>query len=146
MNPLLRLPLFLALGVVSSSRGAADPGPLEVIKLDQQPWYTAEDRAVARELVSPRNSRAKNINVADIRIPAGVAVKPHYHKVIEEIYHVTAGSGIMIIDGRETPVVAGDTIVIRPGERHAIRNETREDLRLLVTCTPAWTPECLIFD
>lgn len=119
---------------------------IEVVKIEEQTWYEAEDRAVAREIASPRNSRAQKLSIADIKLPPGVSVRAHYHEVIEEIYYISAGSGILFIDGKEKRVVKGDAIVIRPGERHSIRNDTEEELRLIVTCTPAWTPDCLIFD
>ena len=146
-NPprLFALTLLLALPLMANPTDSAAP-KIEVVTLDQQPWYTAEDRAVAREVVSPRNSRARQVSIADIIIPAGVTVKEHYHKVIEEIYFVTGGEGIMRINGVDQPVTKGQAIVIRPGERHSIRNATNADLHLLVTCTPAWTPDCLIFD
>jgi mannose-6-phosphate isomerase-like protein (cupin superfamily) len=120
---------------------AQSPAPvparvIEVVQIERQPWYEADDKAVAREIASPRNSRARQMSIADIIIPAGVAVKPHYHKVIEEIYYVTGGQGVMIIDA----------VVIRPGERHSVRNDSKAELRLIVTCTPAWTPDCLIFN
>ena len=86
------------------------------------------------------------MSIADIISPAGVVVKPHYHKVIEEIYHVTVGSGIILIDGREARIGLGDAVVIRPGARHSARNDTAAELRLIVTCTPPRTPDCLIFD
>jgi mannose-6-phosphate isomerase-like protein (cupin superfamily) len=125
----------------------ATPSPgIQVVQIAKQPWYEADDKAVAREIASPRNSRAQTLSIADIIIPAGVAVKPHYHKVIEEIYYVTAGSGIMTLDGRETRIGVGDAVVIRPGERHSVRNDTAAELRLIVTCTPPWTPDCLVFD
>jgi mannose-6-phosphate isomerase-like protein (cupin superfamily) len=66
--------------------------------------------------------------------------------VIEEIYFVTAGEGIMTINGVDRKIETGDAVVIRPGERHSVRNPTAAELRLIVTCTPAWTPDCLIFD
>lgn len=119
---------------------------IQVVKLEEQPWFEADDKAVAREIASPRNSRAQELSIADIIIPAGVKVKPHYHKVIEEIYFVSEGSGIMLLDGKTRKVVKGDAIVVRPGERHSIHNDTINELRLIVTCTPAWTPDCLIFD
>jgi len=136
----------LALMPTTSQSASPAPGSIEVVAVGDQPWYTAEDRAVAREIASPRNSRARQLSIADIIIPAGVAVKPHYHKVIEEIYYVTGGRGIMTINGVDRPVGVGDAIVIRPGERHSVRNETRDELRLIVTCSPAWTPDCLLFD
>jgi oxalate decarboxylase/phosphoglucose isomerase-like protein (cupin superfamily) len=78
---------------------AAPPPVIQVIQIEKQPWYEADDKALAREIASPRNSQAQALRIADIIIPAGVAVKPHYHKVIEEIYYVTAGSGIMMLTG-----------------------------------------------
>jgi mannose-6-phosphate isomerase-like protein (cupin superfamily) len=130
---------------------AQSPAPvparvIEVVQIERQPWYEADDKAVAREIASPRNSRARQMSIADIIIPAGVAVKPHYHKVIEEIYYVTGGQGVMIIDGVEQKIGVGDAVVIRPGERHSVRNDSKAELRLIVTCTPAWTPDCLIFN
>ena len=129
-----------------ATAAVAKPTTPEVVHLDKQPWYLAEDRAEAREIVSPRNSHAQNLSIADIRIPPGVSVKAHRHLVIEEVYHVVAGTGAMMIEGVEMTITRGDTVVIRPGERHGIRNDTAEELRLVVTCTPPWTPECLVFD
>jgi mannose-6-phosphate isomerase-like protein (cupin superfamily) len=130
----------------SADTPAPTPAGVAVVHLDDQPWYTADDHAVAREIVSLRNSRARQVSIADIRIPPGVAVRTHHHKVIEEIYFVTGGSGIMTINGAERRIGVGDAVVIRPGERHSVRNDTKEDLRMIVTCTPPWTPDCLLFD
>ena len=140
--------LFLGLlaGYILAEHHGSKAGDIEVVKLEEQAWYEADDKAVAREIASPRNSRAEKLSIADIIIPAGVKVKPHYHKEIEEIYFVSDGSGIMWLDGKEKKVVKGDAIVIKPGERHSIHNNTEEELRLIVTCTPPWTPESLIFD
>ena len=144
---LIVLPILCLLGgYLPANHHGANSDDIEVVKLEEQTWYEADDKAVAREIASPRNSRAEKLSIADIIIPAGVKVKPHYHKEIEEIYFVSGGSGIMWLDGKEKKVVKGDAIVIKPGERHSIHNNTEEELRLIVTCTPPWTPDCLIFD
>ncbi len=145
MKPILALLALVALSVTMQAEPPSSPA-IEVVHLEKQPWYVAEDRAVAREIASPRNSRAANLSIADIAIPAGVAVRTHYHKVIEEIYFVTAGGGVMTIDGKEQRVGVGDAVVIRPGERHSVRNDGAVELHMIVTCTPPWTPDCLIFD
>lgn len=116
------------------------------VRLGDQPWSVADDHAVAREMVSPRNSRATRLSIADIRIPPGVAVRPHRHEVIEEVYHVVSGTGWMTVAGKGLRIAPGDSVVILPGERHDVVNDGAEDLRLVVTCTPPWTPECLVFD
>lgn len=119
---------------------------MEVINIEKQPWMTADDHAVARQIVSPSNSRAKQVSIADIIVPAGVTIRKHHHAVIEEIYYVTAGEGIMWLNGATQKVGVGDAVVIRPGDVHSISNPTKTDLRMIVTCTPAWTPDCLLFD
>ena len=122
------------------------PGGIEVISIEKQPWYEAEDKAVAREFASPRNSRAELISVADIIIPGGVKVVPHKH-AWEEIYMVTAGKGLMMLEGKTVEVVAGDSVVILPNEWHTIENaDPKEELRLTVVCAPAWRPDGLVFD
>jgi len=124
-----------------------EPQPaVEVVHLKEQPWMTAEDHAVARQIVSPSNSRAQKLSIADIIVPPGVEIRKHRHAVIEETYYVTAGQGLMWINGAISEVVAGDALVILPGEVHSIRNDSSEELRLIVTCVPPWSPDCLIFD
>ena len=119
---------------------------IEIISIDEQGWYNADDGAVAREYASPRNSRASKLSIADIAIPAGLTVRPHYHREIEEIYHIVSGNGTMLLNGESAYVGPGDTVVIRPGERHGIRNDGPGELKMIVTCTPPWTPDCMEFD
>ena len=119
---------------------------MEVINIENQPWSIADDHAVARQIVSPSNSRARQVSIADIIVPAGITIRKHHHAVIEEIYYVTAGEGTIWLNGMTQKVAAGDAVVIRPGEVHSISNPATDDLRMIVTCIPAWTPDCLIFD
>lgn len=118
---------------------------VEVIELDSQPWYEAEDRAVARELVSPRNSSAERLSIAEIIVPVGVTVTPHHH-MMEEIYHIVDGEGVVMVEDATRRVGPGDTVVIAPHEWHNIHNDGEIDIRMLVTCAPAWAPEHLIFE
>jgi mannose-6-phosphate isomerase-like protein (cupin superfamily) len=114
---------------------------MEIVPVTLQPWYEAPDRALAREVVSPRNSRCKTHSIAQIRIPAGIEIREHHHLVTEEVYHVTAGGGRMTLAGESRDLVPGDTVVIRPGEAHKIAASPKVDLEMLVTCVPAWSPE-----
>lgn len=118
---------------------------LDIVDLEAQPWYEASDRAVAREIASPRNSGAEKMSIADIRIPAGVSVKPHYHDW-EEVYYVTAGHGMMHVDGVTEELHAGQAVVIPPNAWHHIANPTDADLRLIVVCAPPWHAEGLKYE
>jgi len=137
----LKIISLLCLFAISYSAHAE----IEVVKLEEQTWYEADDKAVAREIASPRNSRAQKLSIADIIIPAGVKVRTHYHAVMEEIYFVKKGSAIMYLDGKRKRVTTGDAIVVLQGEHHNISNDSDEPLELIVTCTPAWSPESLLF-
>ncbi|MEL6302740.1 MAG: hypothetical protein AAFV47_05855 [Pseudomonadota bacterium] len=54
MNVLWRALLTGGVALVSLQVAIGDS--VEVVKLEDQPWYEAEDKAVAREIISPRNS------------------------------------------------------------------------------------------
>jgi mannose-6-phosphate isomerase-like protein (cupin superfamily) len=123
----------------------AHAGPIEVVPLAAQPWYTAPDRAVARQLFSPSNSRCTSMSLAEIVIPAGVAVREHFHKQREEIYHIVAGHGLMTLNGNTTEVGPGDTVVVHIGERHKILAHAGADLEMLVASVPAWSEADLNF-
>ncbi|MEM6708654.1 MAG: cupin domain-containing protein [Pseudomonadota bacterium] len=117
----------------------------EIISLDDQPWYEAEDRAVARELISPRNSSTETLSIAEIVVPPGVTVRPHQHHM-EEIYHVLDGQGVVMVEDQSQTIKRGDTVLIPANSWHNIVNEGDVDLRLHVTCVPAWAPEHLVFE
>jgi putative monooxygenase len=140
------LVLLAPVTVYADTPTAKPPAPIQVVNIEKQPWATADDHAVARQIISPSNSRARGVSIADIIIPPGVEVRKHHHQFIEEIYYVTAGEGIMYINGATQHLGVGDAVVVRPGEVHSISNPTKNNLRLIVTCTPSWTPDCLLFD
>ncbi|MEM6474434.1 MAG: cupin domain-containing protein, partial [Planctomycetota bacterium] len=102
-------------------------------------------KAVAREIISPRNSSVESMSIAEIKIPVGVEIVPHHH-VIEEVYHVVSGTGLMMVEGELQQLVPGDTVVIAADEWHNIKNNGDEELLLVVTCVPAWAPEHLKFE
>jgi len=129
----------------SRPTGAGASGPIEVVRLSEQPWYTAPDHAVARQLFAPGNSRCTSMSLAEIVIPAGIAVREHFHKQREEIYHIVSGKGLMTLDGRTVEVGPGDTVVVHKGERHKILAHKDADLQMLVASVPAWVESDLNF-
>ena len=143
MNVLWRA--LLTGGVVLVSLQVAVADSVEVVKLEDQPWYEAEDKAVAREIISPRNSSVESMSIAEIKIPVGVEIVPHHH-VMEEVYHVVSGTGLMMVEDELQQLVPGDTVVIAADEWHNIKNNGDEELLLVVTCVPAWAPEHLKFE
>lgn len=85
-------------------------------------------------------------SVAEVEVPPGKASLRHTHPVVEESYCVFSGTGEMELGDARRAVGAGDAVLIRPGVPHKIRNTGEAPLRMVVTCVPAWTPDCSVFE
>ncbi|WP_269526593.1 cupin domain-containing protein [Coraliomargarita parva] len=119
---------------------------MEIIKIMDCQDYVAEDRAVAKEFLGPRNSGLKNLSIAYITIPPGVTVKKHYHLKSEETYHIVEGKGIMHLDGEDCAMEPGEAVAIIPGQWHSIHNPEETDLVMVVTCSPPWAEADQVFE
>ncbi len=60
----------------------------------------------------------------------------HSHSESDKIYYVTEGQGTLHIAGEERECTVGDAIIARPGEDHGVKNESENNLVLLVFMTP----------
>ena len=92
--------------------------------------------AYSKMLVRPEPTGSK---ILDYRISVyqpKAYVKPHRHKVQEQVYHVLDGEGLMELDGSRTVVRKDDVIFIPPGVEHAIYNTGMGDLRFVVVTSP----------
>lgn len=86
-----------------------------------------------------RSTGLQSHSLAIITHPAGMATVDHHHTVADEVYFVQSGRGHIRIDGEVREVATGDTIIIRPGQRHKLWADAGEDLVLVVTCAPAYS-------
>ncbi|MCF7838201.1 MAG: cupin domain-containing protein [Candidatus Marinimicrobia bacterium] len=68
---------------------------------------------------------------AEMTIPPGASIGLHEHQEEDELYFVTAGSGILSEGGREQRIHIGDAILTGNGGAHAVRNDGPEDLRII---------------
>lgn len=113
--------------------------------LEQATPITAPDGTLVREWVSPRNSEATQMSMAEITVPPGVKVAPHYHLRCEENYFIIEGTGLMELGSEKKTIRAGQAVVILPKQRHTLSNTSDAPLKMWVTCVPAWTPEDQVF-
>jgi mannose-6-phosphate isomerase-like protein (cupin superfamily) len=100
--------------------------------------YITKDGSEIRELMHPKVHGARNQSLAEATVPPGRETRLHRHRQTEEIYHVTEGTGAMRLGETEFVVAAGDTVLIRPGTAHAIRNTGASALKILCACSPAY--------
>lgn len=61
----------------------------------------------------------------------------HFHTREDEVFYVLEGELIFQIDERRIVAVAGTTIYLRRGTRHAYQNFGNRPVRLLIAVTPA---------
>jgi mannose-6-phosphate isomerase-like protein (cupin superfamily) len=101
--------------------------------------YITKDGSQIRELMHPAVHGNRNQSFAEATIPARAQTALHVHKLTEEIYHVTSGTGMMTLGNEKFAVAAGDTICIAPGTPHCIENTGDAELMILCACSPAYS-------
>jgi len=64
----------------------------------------------------------------------GSTIGKHAHEGDDEVYIITAGRGMMEVDGETLPVGPGAAVLTVSGSRHALRNTGSEEMTLYVAC------------
>jgi len=103
--------------------------------------FTTKDGSRIRELMHPAVHGNGNQSLAEATIDPGHATQLHRHHVSEEIYHITAGEGVMTLGEETFTLTAGDTICIPPGTLHRVENTGSGLLKILCACAPAYSHE-----
>jgi len=116
---------------------------MEIRNREQQAPFTTKDGSTIRSLLDLTNASVRNQSLAEASLPAGAEIERHYHRLSEEFYYLTAGRGMMEIDGIEREVVPGDAILIPAGSWHRIRALVA--LQFLCCCSPPYTHEDTYF-
>ncbi|MGE0066696.1 MAG: cupin domain-containing protein [Solirubrobacterales bacterium] len=108
---------------------------------DLEPYRT-KDGSTIREWAGPGYAaHADSQSLAEATIAPGAATTAHFHRASEELYLVTAGSGVLRIGNEEREVEAGDCAVIPPGAVHHLRNTGATDLVVVCACSPPYSHE-----
>ena len=103
------------------------------------PAYLTKDGSEIRELMHPNVHGNRAQSLAEATVPAGTRTLLHRHEATEELYHITAGAGLMTLGEEQFPVAVGDTILIVPGTPHCIAAVGSAALVLLCCCSPAYS-------
>jgi mannose-6-phosphate isomerase-like protein (cupin superfamily) len=103
------------------------------------PAYVTRDGSTIRELMHPALHGNRLQSLAEATVDAGSRTQLHRHALTEELYHVTAGSGIMTLGDSLLKVGVGDTVLIPPGTPHRIEATGAEPLRILCCCSPPYS-------
>lgn len=118
---------------------------MNVVNRDDVPVLDGGTGELVRELAGLAQANAQQSSLAEIVIKPGRQSQAHYHNLIEEVYYLLAGCGLLTVGQETSTVRAGDTIVIPPGTSHKIANTGETELVMIVTCAPAWHVEDNVF-
>src|SRR5262249_44766173 len=91
-----------------------------------------------RPLIDRTTAPITQCSLAEELLPPGKSVTPHHHEVLEEIYFILSGTGVMTIGDETRAVGAGDAIYIPTGQRHTLTNTGAEPMRIVLVCGPAF--------
>ena len=62
----------------------------------------------------------------------GAAIGYHLQKT-DEVYYITGGQGVMIINGKSFDVKGGDAMLTRAGSSHGLVQKGESDLTIIIT-------------
>ena len=110
-------------------------------RYDEIEPYTTKDGSIIRELMHPAIHGNQNQSLAEAIVPKGSTIQLHRHRNAEELYHITAGSGVMVVGEEQFAVAKGDTICIMQDTPHQIANTGATPLKLMCCCSPAYAHE-----
>jgi mannose-6-phosphate isomerase-like protein (cupin superfamily) len=105
---------------------------------ERESFITADGSAI-RELAGPAWTAARRQSLAEATVDPGRETAEHFHPQSEELYYFVTGEGRMRLDADESPVAAGDCVVIPPGTTHKLWNTGTAPLVLLCCCAPAYS-------
>lgn len=103
--------------------------------------YVTRDGSEIRELMHPGVQGNRAQSLAEATIGPGAATLLHRHAITEELYHVTAGEGVMVLGDERFALHVGDTVCIPPGTSHRVENTGDVPLVILCSCTPPYSHE-----
>lgn len=101
--------------------------------------YTTKDGSLIRELMHPDKHGNAQQSLAEATVPVASETSLHKHLQGEEIYHITEGTGLMILGDEEFKVVVGDTVCIPPGTPHRVKNIGKIPLKVLCCSFPPYS-------
>jgi len=113
---------------------------VELSSLTDVEPFTTKDGSTIREL---HHTPAQSL--AEASLEPGQATQRHYHALTEEIYLLTAGGGVLEVDGESREVGVGDAVVIPPGAWHELTAGSA-GARLLCMCAPPYSHDDTYFE
>ncbi len=105
---------------------------MKIIKDSKGSWIEGKENKNYKKRIL-MNEVPPSVNlIQDVIIPPGGNVPSHRHSDTAEIFYITKGSVVMVIEKKDYPLSERDMIFIDVGEEHGFRNESDDDLEMIV--------------
>jgi|SRR5882724_10165963 len=71
------------------------------------------------------------------RMPPGAAEAKHYHERARQFFFILKGEATFEIEGEQVTLKTSEGVHVRPGQRHRILNNAKEDLEFILSSQPS---------
>ena len=120
------------------------PRMLELAQHVPSSWRNALESKLVSAQISFSEEKMKKNSIFDSPhlfydaycLLPGQAQKVHAHEGSDKVYYVLSGTGRFTVGDEEEDLGEGHAVIARAGVPHGVRNETGENLVLLVTMAP----------
>ena len=99
---------------------------------EHEKTYRNGDSGVKYLFVGPK------LDVGVMLLKPGERMGGHYHEKVDEIFYFPEGGAVIIINGREIAVKAGDAFRMEPHDTHDIRNISDKNIKLFFIKAPSF--------
>ena len=104
---------------------------MKIISLDRVTEEGVSHNPEIRKQVMLRRGVVPHLtNFTRSRLAPGQSASPHAHADMFEVFFVASGTGTLVLGDEEHALEAGVCVVVEPGERHEILNQSQTDLVL----------------
>jgi mannose-6-phosphate isomerase-like protein (cupin superfamily) len=70
-------------------------------------------------------------------MPAGTSEQLHFHNNAQQFFYILSGRAVLYLDNEKTNLSKHQGLLIHPGVRHYIQNQTEERLEFLIVSQPS---------
>ena len=80
--------------------------------------------------------RGPRLDWGVIVLKPGERLAGHYHNEVEETFYFLRGQACLKVNGRELKAIPGDVYRLEPEERHEVRNDGADEVKLVFIKAP----------
>jgi mannose-6-phosphate isomerase-like protein (cupin superfamily) len=98
-------------------------------------WHRVRNRI----LMDAGELGSRNMSVTWLEVPEGIDQELHSHEEAEQVYVVVSGRGTMTVAGDTQEIAEGDLVLVPPATDHSITNGNSSDLCCVSVQSPPVT-------